>query len=122
MYLGEEANRSACTRLAADLAQAVKGKTTRGDIARALHRVLFKASHADGQTATIETALRSPEKNLEFNPGVRCWHVLWESGPHEWAIVASFVINEVLRANGAECYVEPYHRFSLVLSTVNLKK
>lgn len=76
--------------------------------ALAIHRVLFKASKAMGQSPHIETFYRE-----EGEEGKKTYHVSWESGPYDWAIQGSFVV-----MNSINRLCEPYYGFDLMLYDV----
>lgn len=74
--------------------------------------VAFRAALAElalawGQSSK-EVMLLTPEASERFGTG-RNWRVVWEAGPHEWAIPASFwVLNRK-----SQWYTEPYYSFDL---------
>lgn len=56
--------------------------------AKRLYRYLRKLSVERGQNPDIEVSLLTPEQSEEHGYG-RCWRVMWESGPFEWAVALS---------------------------------
>jgi hypothetical protein len=77
--------------------------------AKALYRALIKLNMewgASEASAKKEVALFSPEESSARGYG-EFWRVMWESGPYEWAIGASFDI----RSDG--WFTEPYYSFDL---------
>lgn len=77
------------------------------DAAYALHAALVDLATAWGQSAR-EVALLRPEASEKMGTG-RNWRVVWEAGPHQWAIYASFWIHN--HRDG--WYSEPYYNFDL---------
>jgi hypothetical protein len=77
--------------------------------AKALYRSLIKLNMKWGvpeESAKKEVLLLSPERSSSLGYG-RLWRVMWESGPYEWAVWASFAIH----SDG--WYTEPYYSFDL---------
>lgn len=86
----------------------VEGTTPPKEAAEAIYKVLREASEAEGQKPDIETCM-----NITGTEGRRMYRPSWESGPHDWAIQASFV---VMDATGRLC--EPHYGFDLCLYDV----
>jgi hypothetical protein len=85
-----------------------KYKTPAG-AAKAFYKALLELQKGWGNSeeyARKETLLLTPERSEALGYG-RCWRVMWESGPFEWAIPASF------EAHGSGWYTEPYYSFDL---------
>lgn len=84
--------------------------TTAEDAARGFYDAMVKAMGSsdeyDSYDPSIETGLFSPERTLDYS-GYHQWCVLWESGPYEWAIGASWQIR------GPWGHTEPYYSFDL---------
>ena len=82
---------------------------TKAGAAKALYKALCKLSKDFGQNPDYEVQLYSPEQSKErgYTSG---WQVVWESGPFEWAITASFYVQNY--SNGG-WYTEPYYSFDL---------
>lgn len=92
---------------AADVARAValaaaKYKTAKGR-ATAAYKALCEAARNGWLNPEIECVLRGPGEGWHGN----CWYVGWESGPYQWAIVAS----EALCQLGV--FAEPHYSFDL---------
>lgn len=85
-----------------------KYKTPAG-AAKAFHKAMVELLEKWGESESYirkELLLLAPEKSASLGYG-RCWRVMWESGPFEWAIPASF------EAYGPGWYTEPYYSFDL---------
>lgn len=84
--------------------------TTAEDAAQAFHAALV-AAMADSEEyynydPDIETSLFAPDRTVDYS-GSSHWCVLWESGPYEWAIGASWQVR------GPWGHTEPYYSFDL---------
>lgn len=84
--------------LAERVARAVHGKTTAKGQAEAALRVLKQTAASWGFQPDIECFARKEDKQ---------WRVSWESGPYQWAIVASDALAQV------GILAEPYYSFDL---------
>lgn len=82
-----------------------KAHKTAEAAAKALAEALRKVAVKIGQNET-EVALFTPERSEQAGTG-KCWRVIWEGGPFEWAIGASFQVT------GPWGYTEPYYSFDL---------
>ena len=82
---------------------------TKAGAAKALYKALCKLAKDMGQDSDIEVRLYTPEQSFArgYTTG---WQVQWESGPYEWAIGASF---QVENYSGGGWYTEPYYSFDL---------
>ena len=76
-------------------------------MAKAAHGVLRDAARLHGQDPDSEVAIRAPGEARHFD-NTRCWTVVWEAGPYDWAIPASMGITV-----GAGKLCEPYYGFDL---------
>jgi len=83
-----------------------KYKTCAG-AAKALYKALCKRAKAEGMDPDVEVKIYTPKETLEWGMGYACWRVVWEAGPFEWAIGASFAIT------GPWGYTEPHYSFDL---------
>ena len=75
--------------------------TARGQ-ATAVHGALRRAALAQGMNPEIEVFMREEGKGDS-----RFFRVSWESGPYQWAIVASDALGQV------GVFAEPYYSFDL---------
>lgn len=73
--------------------------------AKGLGAALTKLATKMGQNAS-EVAVFDPQRSQEAGTG-KGWRVIWEAGPYDWAIGASFKIT------GPWGYTEPYYGFDL---------
>ena len=84
--------------------------TTAEAAARAFHSALVTAMANSGvycdDDPDIETYLFAPERAVDYS-GDKHWCVVWESGPYEWAIGASWQVR------GPWGHTEPYYSFDL---------
>lgn len=87
-----------------------KKYATAGDAAKALYKELCKLADKVGQNSDIEVRIYSPKESKQrgYCTG---WQVVWEAGPFEWAIAASFEISN------DKWYTEPYYSFDLCFVT-----
>lgn len=77
--------------------------------AKALYEALLPKVRAAGQTPDYELAIRTPDETPRYLVGgYRAWWVVWEAGPFDWAINASF------RLHRPEWWTEPYYGFDLL--------
>lgn len=83
-----------------------KSYTTKADAAKGLYAALREAAKAEGQNPDSEVTLMTPEQSEKAGTG-RNWRVLWEAGPFEWAISASWQVT------GPWGFTEPYYSFDL---------
>jgi len=96
-------------RLILDLVQActsLKKKTAR-TMANACYAALVKNCKLYGQDPAWEVAIKRPGEERHFDD-TKCWCVVWEAGPFEWAVPASMALTY---ATGK--LVEPYYSFDL---------
>lgn len=82
-----------------------KGQRSAEACARAVYEVLVAAA-LEGQKPAIEVSIKKPGEPRHFADAT-CWVVVWEAGPHEWAISASMAIGD----HGV--LTEPYYSFDL---------
>ncbi len=75
--------------------------------ARAVYGVVREFATEIGMDADIETAFKEPGEQVHI-PSADGWTVVFEAGPYDWAIAASFAVLEIA---GVSC--EPYHGFDL---------
>lgn len=83
---------------------------TKESAAKALHKALSALAEDRGQKPEIEVILQTPEQAEKSGCG-RHWRVIWEAGPWEWAIGASFNCHNIRRDSG--WYTEPHYSFDL---------
>lgn len=110
-----DAQRAALLTLAGDSAQtlatllvrAIPAGATAAQAAKACHAVLREVAQAAGQSPDLETFIRKPGEERHYGD-TRCWAVVWEAGPHDWAVTASMAITH------AHKLVEPYYGFDLM--------
>jgi hypothetical protein len=93
--------------LSKKLAEAVRLNMTAEQLARAVYNVLKTAASDEGQNPDVEVGIRAPGEPRHF-ADTTCWCVMWEAGPYEWAVDASFALIE---ASGK--LTEPYYSFDL---------
>ena len=89
-------------------------KTTEA-AAKALYREICKAAKDMGQNPEIEVRLMRPADSRAAGRGM-VWRVMWEAGPHEWGIKASFGDFTVIAAKWdqkTEWYMEPHYSFDV---------
>ena len=84
--------------------------TTVEEAAKGFHTALVKAvkecpDFSDYNT-DIEISLFDPKRTLDYS-GYEQWCVLFEAGPHEWAIGSS------MEVRGPWGHTEPYYSFDL---------
>lgn len=75
--------------------------------AKAFHKALRKLCAEWDMDPDHEVFLCTPDHSEYMGTG-RNWRVVWESGPFEWAIGASFEVE-----NNPHWYTEPYYSFDL---------
>jgi len=80
---------------------------TKAGAAKAFHKALAKTVKEFGMNPDVETFIKTPEESEKAGYG-RGWTVSWESGPYEWAIDASWKVQ-----NSPTWYTEPYYSFDL---------
>jgi len=80
---------------------------SKGGAAKALYQALREKAVEHGQDPDSEVFIRTPEECEEAGYG-RNWQVSWEAGPYEWAIGASFQVE-----NHPHWFTEPYYSFDL---------
>jgi hypothetical protein len=83
-----------------------KAHKTPESAARALYEALKPHVVARGQNPETELSLLSPDQTAETGYG-KSWWVIWEAGPWEWSIPASFALH------GDGWWTEPYWGFDL---------
>lgn len=92
-----------------------KFKTAAG-AAKALHKEVVRAAQSLGHNPDIEVSLMTPERSEKLGYG-KVWRVMWEAGPDEWGIKASFgdfgLIDAKWKHGSTEWYMEPYHSFDV---------
>ena len=77
--------------------------------AKALHAALIPHVELRGQNPSIELSIHSPNETPEYCPtGDKSWWVIWEAGPYDWGVIASF------DAHGPSWWTEPYWGFDLL--------
>jgi len=101
-----------------DLTKCKRPKTA----ATKLYKYLCKLSKLCGQTPEMEVKLLSPEDSDRLGYG-KCWRVMWESGPFEWAVCLSggesLYGSEGMRGDpevnidSRDWFCEPYYSFDL---------
>lgn len=79
--------------------------------ARAVYEACLEYARGVGM-ADSEVALKAPGEERHF-PGTEGWTVVFEAGPYDWAIEASFVAIERLRVSA-----EPYYGFDLTFRAI----
>lgn len=84
--------------------------TTTEDAAKGFHVALVKAVRECPEfrdyNTDIEISLMSPEQTKQVT-GSEAWCVMFEAGPHEWAIGTS------MEVRGPWGHTEPYYSFDL---------
>jgi hypothetical protein len=109
MFLEEIEHDNTVNALVNDLAVTLSKlpKKTAQTMANAAYAVLVKHCRLYDQDPAWEVAIKKPGQPRHI-PDDKCWVVVWESGPHDWAIPASMAI---VHATGKLC--EPYYSFDL---------
>jgi hypothetical protein len=79
--------------------------STKGGAAKGFYRALRKVAEATGSDPD-SIFIDNPEESENRGYG-RNWRVVWEEGPFEWAIQASFQVT------GPWGFTEPYYSFDL---------
>lgn len=85
-----------------------KYKTAAG-MAKALHKAISELCVEWGAKPEIETFIRSPQES-RLKGGPNAWHVSWEGGPYQWAVLLS--MSEQMFAN-RKVLAEPQYSFDL---------
>lgn len=85
----------------------IRNRKTAKGAASSLRRVLARAATRMGTNVEQEFApLRTPDEQARYTS--RTWAVMWESGPHDWGTIASFLLS------GSEHFIaEPYYSFDV---------
>jgi len=78
---------------------------TKEAAAKGFYEALKQFAVSYGQSES-EVALFDPDRSEKAGTG-RCWRVIWEGGPFEWAIAMSWQVR------GPWGYTEPYYSFDL---------
>lgn len=78
---------------------------TPASAAKAFYRAIAKLNKKYGLNEN-EVILMNPKRAEEYS-GIKAWAVVWEAGPYEWAIEASFEVY------GPWGHAEPYYSFDL---------
>ena len=97
------------TLLRERLAETLKGRRGQAPdvVARAVYETVRKFAKDIGMNPDTETDFLKPGEQKHI-PAQNGWTVVFEAGPYDWAIEASFAIIE---ATGLS--VEPYYGFDL---------
>ncbi|HEY1878445.1 MAG TPA: hypothetical protein VGG68_00785 [Caulobacteraceae bacterium] len=85
----------------------LNGQMKAEEMAQAVYAVLVDLAVAEGQDHVIEVSIRKPGERRHF-AGETSWCVIWEAGPHDWAIPISMAIT-----HRTGKLAEPYYGFDL---------
>lgn len=86
------------------VAEAAAGKTKAAEQSAAVYKAVRKVCEEHGLNPDIEVHYWKPGENSQSPDAFR---VSWESGPYDWAIMASDALGQ------AHVFAEPYYGFDL---------